>query len=68
MVGYAVKPEEALVGFIVSPTSILGIWHGGNWLKEIFGSDQSMVGWYVEVPSLVGFACVNTSSFPLVLS
>ena len=26
-----------------------------DWLKEIFGSSQSMVRWYVEVPNLVGF-------------
>jgi len=34
---------------------MLGIWHGGEWLKERFGSAQSMVKWYVEVPDLVGF-------------
>ena len=33
---------------------MLGIWHGGDWLEEIFGSTMSMVGWYVEVPNLVG--------------
>jgi len=27
----------------------------GDWIKEIFGSTQSMVGWYVEVPELVSF-------------
>ena len=49
------KPEEALVGFVVSPTFMLGIWHEGDWLKERFGSNQSMFGWYVEAPDLVGF-------------
>ena len=34
---------------------MLGIWHRGDWLKERFGLAQSMVGWYVEVPDLVGF-------------
>jgi len=34
---------------------MLGIWHGGDWLKEKFGSVQSMVRWYVEVLDLVGF-------------
>jgi len=33
---------------------MLGIWHGGVWLKERFGSTQSMVGWYMEVLDLVG--------------
>jgi len=32
---------------------MLGIWYGGDWLKEIFGLAQSMVGWYMEVPNLV---------------
>jgi len=31
---------------------MLGIWHGGDWLKERFGSTQSMVGWFVEVSYL----------------
>ena len=46
--------EEALIGSIVSPILMLGICHRGDWLKEIFGLAQSMVGWYVEFP-LVGF-------------
>jgi len=41
--------------FVVSPMFMLGIWHGGDWLKERFGSTQSMVKWYVEVPHLVDF-------------
>ena len=44
---------------------MLGIWHEGDWLKERFGSAQSMVRWYAKVPELVGFAYVNKSSFPL---
>ncbi len=54
-VGYRVNTEESLIGFVMSPTFMLGIWHGGDWLKERFGSTQSMFGWYVEVPGLVGF-------------
>jgi len=34
---------------------MLGIWHMGDWMKERIGSDQSMVGWYVEDLDLVGF-------------
>ena len=37
LVGYMIKPEEALVSFVVSPTFMHGIWQGGDWLKEIFG-------------------------------
>jgi len=66
LVGYTINPEEALVGFVMSPTFMLRIWHGGDWLKKIFGSSQSMVGWYVAVPNLVGFAYVNKIYFPLV--
>ena len=30
----------------------------GDWFKKTFGSTQSMVGWYMEVPNLVGsFIC-----------
>lgn len=43
-----------------------GIGHESDCLKEIFGSIQSMVGWYVEVPIWMDFAYVNKSSFPLV--
>jgi len=49
------KPEESLIGFVVISTFMLGIWHGGDWLKEIFGSTQYIVGWYMEVSELVGF-------------
>ena len=45
---------------------MLEIWHGGDWLKEIFGSSQFMVRLYVEVPDLVGFAYVHKISFPCV--
>ena len=38
LVGYTTKPEEALVGFVLSPTFMLGIWNMGDSLKEIFGS------------------------------
>ncbi len=51
---YTVKAEESLVGFVVSPIFMLEIWHGVDWLKEIFGSTQSMIRWYMEVPDLVG--------------
>jgi len=37
---------------------MLGIWHRDDWMKERFGSAMSNVGWYVEVPNLVGFAYV----------
>ena len=47
--------KEALVGFVMNPTFMLGIWHGDDWIKERFGSTQSMVGWYVEVLDLVVF-------------
>ena len=43
---------------------MLGIWHGGDLLKEISGSAQSMVEWYVELSDLVGISYVNkTYSF-----
>jgi len=45
---------------------MLGMWHGVDWMKERFGSAQSMVGWFMEVLDLVGFAFVNNISFPLV--
>ena len=45
---------------------MLGIWHECDYLKEIFGSAQSMVEWYMEAPDLVGFRYVNTSYFPLI--
>jgi len=41
---------------------MLGMWCEGDWMKGRFGSTQSMVGWYVEVPNLVGFSYVNKSS------
>jgi len=37
------------------PSFMFGIWHEGGWQKERFGSTESMVGWYMEVPDLVGF-------------
>ena len=33
---------------------MLVIWHMNDWMKEIFGSAMSMVGWYMEVANLVG--------------
>ena len=39
--------------FVVRLTFMVGTWHRGDWLKERFGSAQSMVGWYMEVPDLV---------------
>lgn len=40
------------------PTFILGIWHEGDNLKELFCLAQSMVEWYMEVLDLVGiFIC-----------
>jgi len=41
--------------FVVSTIFMLGIWLKGDRLKEIFGSTQSIVGWYVKHPDLVGF-------------
>jgi len=38
LVGYTVKPEKALVGFVVSPTFIFGIWHMCDWMKERFSA------------------------------
>lgn len=61
-----VKHEEALVGFVVSPTFMLGIWYEGDWLKERFALAQSMVRWYVEVLTWLDFAYVNKIYFPLV--
>ena len=52
---YTIKIEEALVGFVVSPTFMLGKWNKGDWMKERFRSTQYMVRWYVEVPDLVDF-------------
>jgi len=34
---------------------MLRIWQRGDWLKEIFGSAQFMVRWYVEVLDFFGF-------------
>ena len=42
----------------MNPTFMLGIWHMGDWLKQIFGSVQSMLRWYVKVPDMVGF-CIG---------
>jgi len=43
---------------------MLGIWHEGDWLKEIFGSAMSMVRWYVEVPNIVDSClCLIKSKF-----
>jgi len=39
-----VKPKEALVTFIVSPTFMLRIWHKCSWLKERFGSPNLWSG------------------------
>ena len=67
----AVLPLEALVGSIwfnsYDPTVMLGIWHGGDWLKEKFGSKKFIVRWYEEVIDLVRFYA-NKSSFPLVFT
>jgi len=35
---------------------MLGIWHGGDSLKERFGLAMSMVGFYVEVSNSVRFS------------
>jgi hypothetical protein len=64
--GYLVNLKEAFIHSIMSPTFMLGMWHGVDWMKERFGSAQSMVGWFMEVLDLVGFAFVNNISFPLV--
>jgi len=42
---------------------MFGIWNGGDWLKEIFGSAQSMVKWFMEVPDLLAYAYINKNSF-----
>lgn len=57
-VGIVVKPGENWIGFVVSSIFVLGIWHGGDWLKERFGSSQSMVGWFVEFLDLVSL-CIH---------
>ena len=65
-----VWPLEALGSFclIFFIRSHIYAWNmaRGDWLKEIFDSTHSMVGWYVEVPDLVWFSYVNRSFFPLV--
>jgi len=56
-----VWPLDALVcSVLIYPMrSHIDAWNMAwcDWLKERFGSSQSMVGWYVEVPNLVGI-CV----------
>jgi len=43
---------------------MFGIWHGGDQLKERFGSAMSMVEWYVEIPNLTGSClCLIKSRF-----
>ena len=37
MVGYAGKPKEVVVGFVVRLAFMLGIFHEGDRLKERFG-------------------------------
>jgi len=32
-----VWPQEALVGFVLSPAFMLGIWQRADWMKERFG-------------------------------
>lgn len=53
-----VFPLEALVGYLlvssIKSHIMVGIWLEGDWLKEIFSSAQSTIGWYMEVPHLVG--------------
>ena len=56
--GYTVKLEEALVGFVVSPKFMLGIWNKGDWLRERFSSTQYMVDWLVEVSDLIDL-CIH---------
>ena len=60
-----VWPLEALVWccLVYSMRSHIYAWNmvGDDWLKEKFGSTQSMVGWYVEIPDLVGIYYVNKS-------
>ncbi len=46
---------------------MLGIWNRDVWLKERFGSTQSMVEWYVEVLTWLDFAYVNKSYFPIMI-
>lgn len=41
---------------------MLEIWNEGHWLKERFVSTMSMVGWYVEVPNLVGLCFISCFS------
>ena len=54
-----VWPLEALVWFWLVHTMRSHIhtwkWHGGDWMKERFGSSKSMARWYMEVTDLVGF-------------
>ena len=67
LVGIAVKPDETYFGLVLSPTFMLGIWHRGDWMKEIFGSALSMVGWYMEVPILVGILILIRTIFPILI-
>ena len=37
LVGIAAKPRENWLGLVLIPTFMIGIWNGGDWMKEIFG-------------------------------
>jgi len=44
MVGIVVNHDEAWICFVVNLTFMLGIWNGGDWMKEIFGSSNLWLG------------------------
>ena len=63
----AVWPPEAMLGIFVSPKFMLGIWHGGNWLKRDL--DQPIYGW-VECGSPISswfITFINDKFIPLIL-
>lgn len=65
MVIYTINSKEALVDFVVSPTFMLGIWHGGDWLKEDLVPPNLWSGVTWKSLTCLAFAYVNKSYFPL---
>jgi len=45
---------------------MLGIWHGGDWLKEIFGQPNLWSSGTWNSMTWLSFSCVNKSYFPVV--
>ena len=66
LVGIVVKSEEIWFGLVMSPTFMLGIWHGGDWLKETFGSANIWSSNSWKPHTWFSFSFINKSSFSLV--